>query len=47
MLAAEQECRDRHIDRLELNVFGGNEAAIALYTSLGYGVTSQQMRKQL
>ncbi|MGH3464708.1 MAG: GNAT family N-acetyltransferase [Kribbellaceae bacterium] len=30
MLAAEQECRDRHIDRLELNAFGGNEAAIAL-----------------
>ncbi len=47
MLAAEQECRARDIDRLELNVFGGNDAAIGLYTSLGYAVTSQQMRKHL
>ncbi|GAA1591544.1 hypothetical protein GCM10009742_42830 [Kribbella karoonensis] len=45
MLAAEEECRQRGYDALELNVFGDNASAIALYNSLGYTVTSQQMRK--
>lgn len=47
MLAAEDECRQRGYDRLELNVFGNNSTAIGLYASLGYFVLSQQMRKQL
>lgn len=47
MLAAEEECRRRGYDALELNVFGDNTTAIALYDSLGYTVTSQQMRKSL
>jgi GNAT superfamily N-acetyltransferase len=33
--------------RLGLNVFGGNEAAIALYRKNGYMVTTQQMSKVL
>ncbi len=33
--------------RLGLNVFGGNAAAIALYRSSGYTVTTQEMSKQL
>lgn len=32
---------------LELNVFGRNRVAIALYQSAGYDVVTQQMRKQL
>ncbi|WP_328989952.1 GNAT family N-acetyltransferase [Kribbella sp. NBC_01245] len=47
MLAAEDECRARDLDRLELNVFGQNRTAINLYDSLGYEVTTQQMRKLL
>ncbi|GAA3081290.1 ribosomal protein S18 acetylase RimI-like enzyme [Kribbella aluminosa] len=47
MLAGEEECRRRGHDELELNVFGDNPSAIALYNSLGYAVTSQQMRKSL
>lgn len=47
MLAAEHECRARDLDRLELNVFGQNRTAINLYDSLGYEVTTQQMRKLL
>jgi ribosomal protein S18 acetylase RimI-like enzyme len=47
MLAGEEECRQRGFDRLDLNVFGYNTTAIALYDSLGYVVVSQQMRKQL
>ncbi|MFD7153062.1 GNAT family N-acetyltransferase [Kribbella sp. NPDC059898] len=47
MLAAEEECRRRGYDALELNVFGDNATAIGLYDSLGYVVTSQQMRKSL
>jgi ribosomal protein S18 acetylase RimI-like enzyme len=47
MLAGEEECRSRGFDRLDLNVFGDNTTAIALYDSLGYVVISQQMRKQL
>ena len=33
--------------RLGLNVFGGNEAALALYGRCGYAVTSLQMAKEL
>ena len=47
MLAAEEECRRLGFSRLDLNVFGDNSAAIALYDSLGYAVISQQMRKEL
>jgi len=47
MLAGEDECRRLGHTRLDLNVFGNNTSAIALYESLGYTVTSQQMRKEL
>lgn len=47
MLAGEEECRRRGHTQLELNVFGDNATAIALYHSLGYAVISQQMRKDL
>ncbi|MGW6197353.1 GNAT family N-acetyltransferase [Kribbella sp. NPDC055110] len=47
MLAAEEECRRLGHTQLDLNVFGDNGAAIALYDSLGYTVISQQMRKDL
>ena len=47
MLAGEEECRRRGFEHLELNVFGNNSTAIGLYDSLGYVVTSQQMRKAL
>ncbi|MEI8406666.1 MULTISPECIES: GNAT family N-acetyltransferase [unclassified Kribbella] len=47
MLAGEEECRLRGYSQLDLNVFGNNTTAINLYTSLGYTVTSQQMRKEL
>ena len=47
MLAGEDECRRLGHSQLDLNVFGNNTTAINLYTSLGYTVTSQQMRKQL
>jgi ribosomal protein S18 acetylase RimI-like enzyme len=47
MMAAELECRSRGIAELMLNVFGHNTAAIRLYESLGYRMTSQHMRKIL
>mgnify|MGYP002382364466 FL=1 len=47
MLAAEEFVRAHGVDRLGLNVFGGNTAAIALYDDLGYAVDAQQMSKQL
>jgi ribosomal protein S18 acetylase RimI-like enzyme len=47
MLAGEEGCRRRGHSQLDLNVFGNNTTAINLYTSLGYTITSQQMRKQL
>jgi GNAT superfamily N-acetyltransferase len=47
MLAGEEECRRRGHTQLDLNVFGDNGPAIALYDSLGYTVISQQMRKNL
>jgi ribosomal protein S18 acetylase RimI-like enzyme len=36
MTLAEEEARRRGLDRVELNVFGGNEVARGLYRSLGY-----------
>ena len=45
--AAEEAARSRGVSALELNVFGGNAAAIALYASAGYAVVQQQMRTRL
>jgi ribosomal protein S18 acetylase RimI-like enzyme len=43
----EAEVRARGLDRVQLNVFGGNERARALYRKLGYGETSVHMAKKL
>lgn len=43
----ESAVRNAGIGAMELNVFGRNTAAVRLYESSGYGVTTQQMRKQL
>jgi ribosomal protein S18 acetylase RimI-like enzyme len=45
--AVEDAARLAGAEALELNVFGYNGAAIALYDSAGYEVTTQQMRKEL
>jgi ribosomal protein S18 acetylase RimI-like enzyme len=45
--AAEEAARSRGVSALELNVFGGNTTAIALYESAGYVVVQQQMRTRL
>lgn len=47
MLLCEEEVRRRGIDRIELNVFGGNELARRLYRSLGYAELSVFMGKEL
>jgi GNAT superfamily N-acetyltransferase len=47
LAAVEQAARDAGATALELNVFGGNRAAITLYASAGYDVSTQQMRKSL
>ncbi len=47
MLAAESFVRALGVDRLGLNVFGGNAPAITLYEDLGYAVDAQQMSKRL
>lgn len=47
MRLAEAEARALRIDRIELNVFGGNDVARGLYRSLGYVETSAQMGKDL
>jgi ribosomal protein S18 acetylase RimI-like enzyme len=47
MLLAEDEAQRRGLNRVELNVFGGNEVARNLYRSLGYVETSVQMAKDL
>jgi ribosomal protein S18 acetylase RimI-like enzyme len=36
MLALEDEARDQGLERISLNVFGGNSIARGLYVSLGY-----------
>ena len=45
MLLAEDEARRRGIDRVALNVFGGNEVARNLYRSLGYAEQAVTMSK--
>ena len=47
MLAAEAEAARRGIDRIALNVFGGNERARSLYRSLGYVERAVTMDKTL
>jgi len=47
MRLAESEARARGLERIELNVFGGNDVARGLYRSLGYMETSVQMGKNL
>ena len=47
MLLAESEARRRGLDRVALNVFGGNEVARSLYRSLGYGENAIVMSKNL
>ena len=44
LAAAEGAVRSHGVSALELNVFGGNATAIALYRSAGYVVVQQQMR---
>ena len=47
MLALEEDVRARGLDRIELNVFGGNSVARGLYGSLGYTDTFVSMGKDL
>jgi ribosomal protein S18 acetylase RimI-like enzyme len=47
MLLAERACLAARVHDLGLNVFSGNEAAIGLYTSLGYRVTDRTLGKPL
>jgi ribosomal protein S18 acetylase RimI-like enzyme len=47
MLLLEDEARARGLDRVSLNVFGGNEVARNLYRSLGYAESAVWMAKQL
>jgi ribosomal protein S18 acetylase RimI-like enzyme len=47
MLLAEAEARARGIGRIELNVFGGNDAARGLYRSLGYVERAVSMGKDI
>ena len=45
MRFAEDEARRRGIPKVALNVFGGNDVARGLYTSLGYRDTAVYMEK--
>ena len=47
MVLAEKRARELGMPYLGLNVFGHNPNARALYASLGYETTSEQMRKAL
>ena len=47
MLLAEEEARRRGLNRVALNVFGGNAAARGLYQSLGYVETAVLMSKHV
>lgn len=47
MLLAETEARAQGMRSLGLNVHGSNSIARSLYSSLGYHVTTQQMKKTL
>ena len=47
MSLAEQWARERDAVELQLNVFGGNDVARALYSSLGYAESAVTMTKRL
>ena len=47
LAAGEDVLRSHGLAAVELNVFGGNTRAIGLYSSTGYRVVRQQMRKDL
>jgi ribosomal protein S18 acetylase RimI-like enzyme len=47
MVLAEDEARRRGLDRVGLNVSGGNTAARSLYRSLGYAETAVEMSKRI
>ena len=47
MLLLEDEARALSLDRIELNVFGGNEVARGLYRWLGYEERAVMMGKKL
>jgi Sortase and related acyltransferases len=47
MLALEDDVRAHGLDRIELNVFGGNEVARGLYRSLGLAESAVYMGKDL
>ena len=47
LAAGEDVLRSHGLSAVELNVFGGNTRAIGLYSSTGYRVVRQQMRKDL
>lgn len=47
LTAIESAVLDAGVSALELNVFGRDLPAVALYDSSGYAVTTQQMRKDL
>ena len=47
MMAFEEEARHHGLERISLNVFGGNEVARRLYASLGYPETAVWMSKDL
>ncbi len=47
MLVAEEEARRRGLERVALNVFGGNAVARELYLSLGYEENAIAMSKKL
>ena len=47
MLALEEEVRQRGLERISLNVFGGNAVARGLYASLGYHEIHVWMSKNL
>ncbi|MFC8721710.1 GNAT family N-acetyltransferase [Kitasatospora sp. NPDC057198] len=47
LAAAEAPAAREGWTALGLNVFGGNEAAVALYRRSGYGVASMSMRKDV
>lgn len=47
MSLAEEQARERGLERVELNVFGGNGVARNLYRSLGYEESAVWMGKDL
>jgi ribosomal protein S18 acetylase RimI-like enzyme len=47
MQIAERLARERGLERIELNVFGGNDVARGLYRSLGYDEVAVYMGKDL